>query len=302
MRAKVFAVGVVVGVLLSSAVMVLAGNLDPPSGPTDAASQMVTLEQIFQRLYDGTTGTKMASFTEPASAPGTGTMHTLDDIMAAAPVPDNSAGALPAEVLNGKTYWGLRTDGTWGPQMGTATYLPAPVPKTGQTLSYGERDDGELEMGVPWPAPRFVTSTTGLVTDTLTGLVWLQDANCIMSEYPDFDQDATAQDGMVTWEHALLFVAGINAGTYPNCGGPFTDWRLPNVRELHSLIDYGSGGPALPGSYDTYFTGVQWNVYWSGTTQATFTSYAWVINLSDGFVGYDDKTAADYVWPVRGGP
>jgi hypothetical protein len=63
-------------------------------------------------------------------------------------------------------------------------YPPAPVPKTGQTGCWDTHgtplpncansgQDGEYQKGVTWPVPRFVTSTTGIVTDTLTGLVWL---------------------------------------------------------------------------------------------------------------------------------
>ncbi len=63
MRAKYMVIGVVVGGLLSLAAVVLAGSLDPPSGPTDAASQMYSLEQIYDRLDTGAVGTKMASFT-----------------------------------------------------------------------------------------------------------------------------------------------------------------------------------------------------------------------------------------------
>lgn len=85
MRAKHVAIGVVLGVLLSSAVVVLAGNLDPPSGPTEAASQMYTLEQIYDRLATGATSPKMRSFTEPSSGPGKATMRTLDEIMAKVP-------------------------------------------------------------------------------------------------------------------------------------------------------------------------------------------------------------------------
>ena len=44
--------GVVIGILLSSTALVLAGSLDPPSGPTDAASQKYTLEQIYERHVD----------------------------------------------------------------------------------------------------------------------------------------------------------------------------------------------------------------------------------------------------------
>ena len=49
------------------------------------------------------------------------------------------------------------------------------------------------------------------------------------------------------------------------------------------------------------FTGVQSNFYWSSTTYAGNTDYAWFVNLSYGNVCNDDKTITNYVWPVRGG-
>ena len=72
-------VGVVMGVLLSAAV-VLAGSLEPSGGPTEAGSQMYTLDQIYHRINNGTAATKMTTFTEPSSGPTAGTMHTLDEI------------------------------------------------------------------------------------------------------------------------------------------------------------------------------------------------------------------------------
>jgi hypothetical protein len=77
---KFVVIGVVIGVLLSSAAIVLAGSLDPPSGPTDAASQMYTLEQIYDRLDTGAVSAKMTTFTEPVAGPGA-TGHTLDEVM-----------------------------------------------------------------------------------------------------------------------------------------------------------------------------------------------------------------------------
>ncbi|MDH7504513.1 MAG: hypothetical protein QHJ82_17620, partial [Verrucomicrobiota bacterium] len=59
--------GVLVGLLLATAGIVLAGNLNPSVGPTDSASQMYTLEQIYTRLSGGGDATKMTSFTEPSS-------------------------------------------------------------------------------------------------------------------------------------------------------------------------------------------------------------------------------------------
>jgi Protein of unknown function (DUF1566) len=115
---------------------------------------------------------------------------------------------------------------------------PAPLQRTGQTTSYAARDDGALQKGVAWPNPRF-TDNNGTITDNLTGLIWLKNANCIGSLYPEL----SGWRGAVPWQQALDFVAGINAGTY-NCndtsnGGTHrTDWRLPNVRELFSLLDH----------------------------------------------------------------
>ena len=131
---------------------------------------------------------------------------------------------------------------------------PIGIPQTGQTTCYDQDgwviectdsgQDGEYQMGVAWPEPRFVDNKDGTVTDNLTGLIWLQDANCITTNYPEFDNISNYSDpgdGMITWQQALDFVAGMNDGTYHLCGAGYTDWRLPNARELFSLADFGVG-------------------------------------------------------------
>jgi hypothetical protein len=181
------------------------------------------------------------------------------------------------------------------------------VPQTGQVISYTVGDDGDLEMGVDWiTSTRFITGTTGttgvtvVVTDTLTGLVWLQDSNCIANEYPGFDNDDTSGDGKVTWQHALDFVAGITVtGSYSNCAAGFSDWRLPNVREMQSLIDYGEYNPDLPDGHP--FTGGPFSNYWSSTTDANSAGNAWLVSLYYGYVERYNKMVAWCVWPVRGG-
>ena len=77
--------------------------------------------------------------------------------------PDLAAG----NIKNGVNLFGV-----------AGTLYNAGVPKTGQTTSFATGDDGDLEKGVAWPNPRFITGTTGVVTDTLTGLIWLKNANC----------------------------------------------------------------------------------------------------------------------------
>ena len=175
--------------------------------------------------------------------------------------------------------------------------------KTGQTICYdangdvivdctGTGQDGATLKGVTWPSTRFTDNSNGTVTDNLTGLIWLKAAN--------YTSTGSSTEP-VTWTDALSFCNALHTGQ-----GGLTDgstagqWRLPNLRELQSLIDYGRSSPALP---DHRFTAVQNGDYWSSTTAAAadVTTRAWFVVLSNGDVGYNGKTAVCYVWPVRGG-
>lgn len=52
------------------------------------------------------------------------------------------------------------------------------LPQTGQISVYRAGDDGDLQKGTIWPGLRFTNNNDGTVTDNLTGLVWLTNANC----------------------------------------------------------------------------------------------------------------------------
>jgi hypothetical protein len=158
------------------------------------------------------------------------------------------------------------------------------LPKTGQTTSYGSRDDGNLQKGVAWPSPRFTDNNNGTITDNLTGLVWLKNANCF---------------GTRTWAQALN-----DANTLANnhCGlsdgSTAGQWRLPNVNELESLIN--DAQPKSASWLNTQgFSNVQSDWYWSSTTNADDTDYAYFVGMSNGYMDYDDKDSTYYVWPVR---
>src|SRR4051812_3269709 len=84
-----------------------AGSPDSPGDPNSIGAQMVTLEAIYQRLNTGAAGTVATAFQEPPTSPLSGTMHTLNEIMAQAPALDNTNGATRANVLAGKKFWGL---------------------------------------------------------------------------------------------------------------------------------------------------------------------------------------------------
>ena len=126
--------------------------------------------------------------------------------------------------------------------------------------------------------------------------MWLKDANC--AKTIGYNPDSSP-NGQMSWLNALDFVSGINDETYPLCGAGYTDWRLPNVRELDSLIDCGQYNPALPSGNP--FANLQSYYYWSSTTYESSTGVAWGVRMGDGYVYSLGKTITPYVWPVRGG-
>jgi hypothetical protein len=134
---------------------------------------------------------------------------------------------------------------------------------------------------------RFTDNGDGTVTDNVTGLIWLQDAS-------GFGPDFTA------WPVALTFANSLSSGECGLTDGSVEgDWRLPNVNELHSLIDPRQSNPALSAGHP--FSGVQSRQHWTSTTLDVGTASAWLVDLNNGWVNYNFKGGASYVWPVRGG-
>jgi hypothetical protein len=184
------------------------------------------------------------------------------------------------------------------------------VPATGQTTCWDPADtsipigtiacagtgqDGAVQAGVPLPSPRFTDNGNGTVTDNLTGLKWLQDANCFATR---------------TWAQALGDANGLASGACGLTDGSVAGaWRLPNVRELQSLIHYGFFDPALSNAAGTAkwtagdaFSNVQSSGYWSSTTLEVGPDTAWFVDFFFGFVNFGSKTDGHFgfVLPVRG--
>jgi len=148
----------------------------------------------------------------------------------------------------------------------------------------GTGQDGEYQNGAT-ASPRFTDNSDGTVTDNLTQLTWLKDADCF---------------GAQNWTAALAASNTLATGA---CG--LTDasaagaWRLPNVNELQSLINFSTFDPALPAGGP--FIGVQSVNYWSSTSTAIDPAFAWYVSLSDGTVSNTVKPNPLRFWPVRGG-
>jgi len=173
--------------------------------------------------------------------------------------------------------------------------LLAEVPETGQTTGYAAGDDGTLKPGVSWPAPRFANNGNGTVTDKLSGLIWLKNANCTESV-----GGISKSNGYLTWASALTWSYSLVSGKCGlSDGSAAGDWRLPNRNELESLVDASRVSPALPVSHP--FNLVQSFGYWSSSTNAGYTADAWVVYMFSGNVDIYGKSFSYYVWPVRGG-
>ena len=172
------------------------------------------------------------------------------------------------------------------------------LPKTGQTTCYDTSvppvavacttagippgQDGASQTGVAEPSPRFTVDGTGAcVTDNLTGLMWTRNANL----------PAATQ----TWQQALDYANSLNL-----CG--FSDWHLPNRKELRSLVNYSLANNAT--TLNTLgFNNVQARRYWSSSSDAGSPARAWFVFMDDGSVSAlnINKTDFFYVWPVRAG-
>ncbi|MDZ4254410.1 MAG: DUF1566 domain-containing protein [Sulfuritalea sp.] len=116
--------------------------------------------------------------------------------------------------------------------------------------------------------------------DRLTGLIWCRNAN--LAEFP------------LTWPEALDFVAIMNREQH--CGR--SDWRMPNRRELRSLLSLQTRLPALPERHP--FINVFNGWYWSATTAAISPAHAWYVAFDGGRMFYGGKDQSFMLWPVRG--
>ena len=181
---------------------------------------------------------------------------------------------------------------------------PAPVTATGQTSSYASFDDGALHPGVAWPVQRFTNNNNGTVTDNLTGLTWLKDANCTAIS-GTIDKSKGTPVGTLSWDKALTWSNALASGVCSLTDGSHAgDWRLPNARELESLVDISNIGPALPSAHPfSNVPAVNFSTYWSSSSFSIGgPNAAWYVDMLDGGVNhFSDKTNPGYVWPVRGG-
>lgn len=137
------------------------------------------------------------------------------------------------------------------------------------------------------PTARFADSGGGTVNDTVTGLMWKR---CAEGQSWD-GATCTGSAGAITWPGAL------QAATSPIFVG-HSDWRLPNIKELSSIVERQCIGPAINLAI---FPASPMSPFWSGSPYAGDPGGAWAVSFYDGHVLLDGKGSYSAVRLVRGG-
>jgi hypothetical protein len=157
--------------------------------------------------------------------------------------------------------------------------------------------DGEIQAGATLA---YIDNGDGTVTDVNTGLMWekLSDDGSI------HDKDTT-----YVWDNAFAVkVATLNSGTFAG----YNDWRVPNRRELESIVNLENVSPSVSAAFNTACAPactvltcsctVVSGPYWSSSTVASGPHFAWRVSFSAGFGDAGNKSGfLSFVRAVRAG-
>ncbi len=177
-----------------------------------------------------------------------------------------------------RLYFGTTGDKALAPDVAYGELRISGLLRTGQTTVYHTGDDGVYRTGKSF---FYTDHGDGTITDNVTGLMWPKDGTGLGC----FNGQTT------TWEDAIDYCESLTLAGY-------TDWRLPNVRELLSLANYGTTGPCIDISV---FTNTIVGYHWT-STPCDNGSYAWSVHFYDGDLYAWHKTIHSlYLRAVRGG-
>jgi hypothetical protein len=118
-----------------------------------------------------------------------------------------------------------------------------------------------------------------VVLDTHTGLIWTKNAS--LSDFP------------MTWNEAFAFIKALNHSELYG----YRNWKLPNRKELFSLMSHETINPSLPSAHP--FINIFTGYYWTSTSCARLPNQAWYIHLGGARVFQGMKCNSYMVWPVR---
>lgn len=167
---------------------------------------------------------------------------------------------------------------------------------------------GGVEESIP--SADFTDNGNGTVIHNKTKLTWMR---CGLGQSWD-GKDCLGVAATYSWVEALRAVQGVNTLTVgdDNDGrkgfSGKTDWRLPNVNELQSIVEYCGTGPSInqtifPRTLSRPQSGHEPLIseYWSATTYVANAAFAWFVGFYSGDVDVNNKGSGFYVRLVRGG-
>lgn len=203
--------------------------------------------------------------------------------------------------------------GTTGePQLSCGPFLSRLL-VTGEIVSFGPGTDGDVRRGATLA---YRDNGDGTITDLRTGLMWEKKSD----DGSVHDADNTYTWGDVSFGSAFQmdgtivtqFLSVLNT---PPCFAGYCDWRIPNRRELESLIDIGFFDPAMDSVFNTACAPnctvttcsctrsrpQESAYYWSSSTHVGNPVYAWAVGSFYGRVDAGGKDTELYARAVRGG-
>jgi len=208
--------------------------------------------------------------------------------------------------------------------------LAWPIPDSGQTKCY----DNSFEISCPQPGEPFYgqdgnylinePSYTKLdaqgndlpddaqewvmVRDNVTRLIWevktandgyenYSIVNDVDNTYSWYNSNPNTNGGYAgddnNGKNTESYIHTLNTQRF----GGFSDWRLPSMQELRSIVDANSDhSPAI----NDFFSNTMTSSYWSSTPHSNSDFYVWSVHFNDGFDTVEDKRQSFYVRAVRG--
>jgi hypothetical protein len=315
----------------ASSLTTCSGNLTTVNAGTATAADVLSGKTFSSSAGLGVVGSVPAGAN--VSGPNGSQTFTIPDGLYAG---YKTATANDTNLVAGNIVKGVSIFGVVG------TQPPAQPLKTGQTTSYAGGDDGAVQKGA---ALSYTDNADGTITDNNTGLMWERKVK--LDSTPDGTNPHDA-DNRYPWGGSCTSETACNSGgtccqTSADCVSPHTctitdaqstgltifgwvaqlntanfaghnDWRIPNVRELHTIVDYGVINPSVASAFQGASCGAGCTditsaacsctvsgFYWSSSTVATTPGSAWGVTFSYGTVGLGAKVTNFYVRAVRGG-
>jgi hypothetical protein len=140
-----------------------------------------------------------------------------------------------------------------------------------------------------WPNDRYIRHNDGTVTDTQTKLMWKQ-----CTEGQSASDCSVGSVSSYNWQQALVHTESIN-----NNGGfaGHTDWRIPNIEELRSIVAYNCYSPAI----NLYiFPNSPTNaIYWSSSPYRFVNDVSRTIGLRNGGDGTRNRASGAFIRLIR---